>query len=262
MADEVGRRLILTSICRWLRQELSGLSVKTVCFIPCCSTKNAVGGTESLPYAWPDAGLKTAWNNLQSARHGNEHSIKFSSQLTPALYLYSGAFYHAFDPEPVKQAVHKGQLRLFILSAGYGLLDAFEPVFDYDAEMKGKVARYWRDSGLVNIISDICLALNPEQIYGFFAGEPAWSGAGAKYRYFFTEGVKKAVQSGIKPARAGCFYRQSGRGVTAILKSLGRVFAGCLASNFTCDGMIAAVGLGGLKEGNIVIGYDDLTMCL
>ncbi len=59
---------------------------------------------------------------------------------------------------------------------------------------------------LADIIGDICMGFNPGQVYGFFAGEPVMSGSGAKYRYFYTEGIKKALQKGFKPARLGCFW--------------------------------------------------------
>jgi len=234
------------------------LAVEAVCFIPCCSSKSAGGGIESPPYAWPGAGLERAWVRLQAARRGMEHCIEGDSRPTPAVHLYSGSFYSAFDAGLVERLIYSEKLRLFIISAGYGVLDAFEPARNYDAEMKGRVARYWRDAGLADVIDDICLALTPKQVYGFFAGEPVWSGSGAKYRYFFTEGIKKALRSGFKPARAGCFYRESGRGVSAILGALGRTFSSCLSKGLDCDEIVEAAKTGGLKEGGIVIGYEDL----
>ena len=234
------------------------MTVETVCFVPCCSSKKAVGGMELPPYTWPGNDLEPAWTRLLAARQGMVQCVEVGSGLTLALYFYSGGFYKVFDVGLVKKFIYSGKLRLFIISAGYGILDAFESVHNYDAEMKGRVARYWRDAGLVDIIGDICLYLNPNQVYGFFAGEPVWTGPGAKYRYFFTEGVKKALRSGIKPARAGCFYRESGKGVTAILGSLGRVFSSYLTNSLTGDGMIEAAKLGGMREGSIVIGYDEL----
>lgn len=150
-----------------------------------------------------------------------EHCIEGDSRPTPAIHLYSGSFYSAFDARLARQLIYSGKLRLFIISAGYGVLDAFEPARNYDAKMKGRVARYWRDAGLADTIGDICLGLRPNQVYGFFAGEPFWSGSGAKYRYFFTRGVKKALSCGFKPARAGCFYREKRQGSNRNTRSSG-----------------------------------------
>lgn len=236
------------------------MGVETVCFIPCCSSKNAGGGAELPPYAWPGSGLEHAWIRLVAARRGMEHCIEGDSRLTPSMRLYSGSFYTAFDGGLAKQLIYSGKLRLFIISAGYGVLDAFEPVHKYEAKMEGKVARNWHDNGLAGVIGDICLNLAPEQIYGFFAGAPFWSGSVAKYRYFFSEGVKKALLFGCKPASAGCFYRESGRGVTAILGALGRVFSDCLSSGLNCGKLVEAAKVGNLRDGSIVIGYQDLVV--
>lgn len=234
------------------------MAIDTLCFIPCCSSKNAVGGVESPSYDWPGSGLELAWTRLVTARQGMEHCIEGGSSLTPALCLYSGGFYKAFDARLVKQLINLGKFRLFIISAGYGVLDAFEPAHKYEAKMEGKIAKYWRESGLADVICDICLSFNPNQVCGFFAGEPIRSGPGAKYRYFYTEGVKKALQNGFEPARAGCFYRESGRGVTAILGSLGRAFSSCLTSSLNCDEIIETAKAGCLRDGGIIIGYDDM----
>lgn len=144
-----------------------------VCFVPCCSSKSTGGGDERPYYSWPDNSLEPTWTKLESARRGMANCIKDdNSRLTPAVYLYSGAFYSAFDAGMASQLINSGKLRLFIVSAGYGVLDAFELARDYDAKMEGKVARYWRDAGLAGIITDICLSINPKQVYGFFAGQP------------------------------------------------------------------------------------------
>lgn len=235
------------------------MKVETVCFIPCCSSKNACRGVESPPYTWPDSGLESTWAKLKAARRGMEHCVKGGSSPTPAMHLYTGGFYSAFDTGMAKQLIFAGKLRLFIISAGYGVLDAFEPIRNYDDEMKGGVARYWRDAGLAGIIGDICLKLNPKQVYGFFAGQPDWSGAGAKYRYFFTAGVKEALRMGYEPTWAGCFYRQSGRGVTAILGALGKTFSDCLSNGLDCDKVVSTAKTSGLKKGGIIIGFEDLT---
>jgi len=234
------------------------VAAKALCFIPCSAKKEAGGKVEAPPYAWPDSGLERARARLEKARKGMEHRIEDASRPTAAIDLYSGAFYSAFDAELAKKLIYSGTLRLFIISAGYGVLDAFEPAHSYDAEMKGNVARYWRDAGLADIIGDICLALAPQQVYGFFAGQAAWSGPGAKYRYFFTAGAKRAISSGLQSVQVGCFYRKSGRGVSAILGALGRAFSRCLREGLDCEGVVRAASTHGLRDGEVVIGYHDL----
>lgn len=234
------------------------VAVETACFIPCCKSKKTGGGMESPPYSWPSTGLERAWARLQAARRGMEQCIKGDSRPTPAVHLYSGSFYSAFDAGLVKRLIYSGKLRLFIISAGYGVLDAFEPARSYDAEMKDRVARHWRDAGLADVIGAICQNLSPNRIYGFFAGKPVWSGSGSKYRYFFTEGVRRALRSGCRPALVGCFYNESGKGAKAILGALGRTFSACLSKGLDCDDIVEAAKMGDLKHGGIVIGYEDL----
>lgn len=186
-----------------------------------------------------------------------KYCVENDSTPTSAINLYTGTFYSVLNIGLVKELIRSGKLRVFIISAGYGVLDAFEPAYNYNAEMKGMVARYWREAGLADIISDICLVLSPRRVYGFFAGEPDWSGPGTKYRCFFTEGVKRALNSGFEPAHAGCFYRESGRGVTAILGALGRAFSKCLSGPPDRDMVVEEARTNGLKDGGVTIKYQD-----
>lgn len=224
--------------------------------IDCLTLTN--GRSETTSYSWPGSELTRTLPRLEAGRRGIQYCVKTASMKTAALYLYNGSFYNnALKIEALRRLIQSGQLRLFIISAGYGVLDAFEPAHYYEAKMEGKVAKYWRDAGLNDIISDICLSLNPVHIFGFFAGDPFWSGAGAKYRYFFTAGLRKAMQSGLKPARAGCFYRESGMGVTAILQALGNSFTDLLVAGFQ-DGFVEKARTRGLKYGGVVVKYEDL----
>lgn len=234
------------------------MTVEAVCFIPCCSKKYAGSGVENPPDDWPGRELARTRPMLETGRRGMDYCIEKESRPTPALSLYKGGFYADLNLELIRRLVKTGKLRLFIISAGYGVLDAFEPARKYEAGMEGRVARHWRDAGLADVIGEICLDLDPGTICGFFAGTSFWSGTGANYRYFFTEGVRKALRSGLKPARAGCFYRESGMGVTAILGALGRCFGRYLTGGPQQEEMVQIAKSAGLKDGGIVIGYEEL----
>jgi hypothetical protein len=233
------------------------VSIPVVCFIPCCKAKNGTGKIVT-SYLQPDVELEQLFCRLKSARQGMAGCVETASKKTSAFYLYSGHFYSISGLKPaVVKLIRSGQMRLFIISAGYGLLDAFEPIHKYEAVMSSHTARYWRDVGLTEIIADVCVQLKPEQVYGFFAGVPEWRGTGAKYRYFFTAGVQQALRKGWVPAQAGCFYRRKGRGVTSIMKSLGTSFYEFINSGFQ-EAFLQEVKLNGFCWNNVEIAYDDM----
>jgi hypothetical protein len=136
-------------------------------------------------------------------------------------------------------------------------VDALEPIQYYDAMMKGGVATNWRNANLSNIIADLLSQEQPAYVYGFFAGENHWSTAGSKYRYFFTEGVKNALRKGVDSKLTGCFYRKEGRGVKAILGSLGRTFIDLLNSNFDVA-YVSDVNEHSRYDGNVKIGFQRI----
>ena len=184
------------------------MSVPVVCFIPCCKAKKDTGKTVT-SYFQPDVELEQLFCRLKSARRGMAGCVETVSKKTSALYLYEGHFYSIIGlKSAVVRLIQEGQMRLFIISAGYGLLDAFEPIQKYEAMMSSRTARYWRDVGLTEIIADVCAQLKPEQDYGFFAGMPEWKGTGAKYRYFFYCRGTAGIRKGWAPVQAGCFYRK------------------------------------------------------
>ncbi|AFV11414.1 hypothetical protein Tph_c11930 [Thermacetogenium phaeum DSM 12270] len=234
------------------------MSVPVVCFIPCCKAKEDTGKT-AIPCFQPDSVLEETYRRLERARQGMKGCVETASKKTSALYLYTGHFYSVEGlVDAAENLLCSGRMRLFIISAGYGLLDAFEPCHTYEAVMSGRTARYWRDAGLAEIIAEICLKLEPDHVYGFFAGSPGWSGAGAKYRYFFTAGVQQALRAGWVPTRAGCFYRRSGRGVTAIMQALGKCFCEFLNADFR-ESFVQNVMLDGFCWNGVEIGYEEVS---
>ena len=88
-------------------------------------------------------------------------------------------------------------------------MDALEPLHKYEAKLQGRVASLWRNCYLEDVVCDLLLTTRPSSIFGFFAGETYWSNAGAKYRYFFTSGMRRAQQRGLKTQLSGYFHRYS-----------------------------------------------------
>ncbi len=196
---------------------------KIVCFIPCCKSKNATGEIYNPSQELSVEHLPHTFSHLLSGRDSMEFFIDKDSRMTTALNLYSGHFYRALSKNRIIEKITMGELSLFIISAGYGVINALEPIYDYDALLSGKVARQWRENRLGEVIADYLVNQKPTEVYGFFAGEECWSGSSSNYRFFFTEGVRKAINNGLD-AKAGCFYREDGLGAGSILYALGYVF--------------------------------------
>lgn len=196
---------------------------KVVCFISCCKSKNATGNIVKPSKFLSRYDLPQTWEQLDSGRKEMHYCINHGSAKTSALMLYNGIFYRALSKNNLLNAILSDKLTLIIISAGYGIIDALEPINDYDARLAGKVATQWRVKGLSEIIAEYLFHQKPDKAYGFFAGKDSWSDNSSTYRYFFTEGVKKALMKGLK-AETGCFYRKDGFGASSILTALGTVF--------------------------------------
>jgi len=139
-----------------------------------------------------------------------------------------------------------------------GIFKNFRWNHKYEAKMQGKVATHWRNHKLDKIICDLLLNLNPSSVFGFFAGNEHWSDGGAKYRYFFTNGLNQAFKNGLNKSLSGCFYNVSGRGSTAILGALGRTFRDFVESAYNKE-FVLNIARHGRIEGNIEIGINALT---
>lgn len=232
---------------------------KVICFIPCCGLKYPSGNIIKPERILSSQDLPNTWGDLVKGRKLMQDCIRDDTSKTTAINLYTGSPYDVLSPYKKKiiELIHSGQFRLLIISAGYGIIDALEPIHNYDKMMKGKVASHWRNTNLTNVIADLLLHERPTRIYGFFAGEPHWSTSGSKYRYFFTEGVK-TLREELDVEFSGCFYRVEGRGVKAILGSIGRTFNELLKSNFS-DSYVNNIHEKGRRDGNVKIGFDKIT---
>ncbi|MDH5439887.1 MAG: hypothetical protein OEY31_04720 [Candidatus Bathyarchaeota archaeon] len=233
-----------------------------VCFIPCCKSKTATGRIEGEGRGLTLDDLPNTWNLLLRGRNGmhriadkrNDVYIDLNSPETSAIRLYAGAFYSQFNLNEIIQEVQASRLRLIIISAWYGIVDAFEPLHRYEAQMKGEIARHWRDHRLDRIISDLLLTLKPSSVFGFFTGPEHWSGPHAKYRYFFATGLSNALSEGLGLTMSGCFHIVSGLWPLA---ALGRTFSDFLRSGFSGD-FVSDIAENGRVDGEVGIGFKGL----
>ena len=183
---------------------------RVVCFIPCCKTKEPQQfiGSEDSP-AWFTSRVS---KRLRAATEAGSFDIETNSPRSPALELYQGHFYQALSGgrSALRADLEAGHLITPIISAGYGLLDPREPIHEYDEEMRGKTATFWRDQDLVGLIAEALLDYRPSRVFGFFTGSSELGGSSSNYRYFYTEGVRKALANGLKVSVAGCFHWREG----------------------------------------------------
>ena len=225
----------------------------TLCFIPCSKSKTKCSSRKSIPPILTKARVPETWGNLQGARRKLSAHIEEDSRSCSALRHYNGHFYKSepnFRAE-LERHLRAGWLDTYIVSAGYGVIHALDPIQAYGAEMKGAAARQWRDMGLVDVISELIRVSLAVRVFGFFAGPSHWNGAHAKYRYFFTEGIKSAIAHGAKVNAAICFFRETGRGSSAINRALGRTLLRGLRSNFSANYLREHTM--GRSDGNILI---------
>ena len=232
--------------------------VDTLCFIPCCKKKTATPDRRSPAPTLTAKRIPGTWRGLQAGRRGMSACIEANARPCIALRQYDGGFYNAEGSfrDDIARSLNAGRLDLYILSAGYGIVHALDPIRPYEAEMKGRVAAHWRDAGLSATIAELICVSRARRVLGFLAGPTHWSGAHAKYRYFFTEGVKAAAEQGAELDTAACFHRESGRGTHAITGALGRSLLRGLHSDFSSrflDEYTAS-----RNDGNVVIRSENL----
>lgn len=229
-----------------------------LCFIPCSKRKTADSDRHSGTPVLTAGRIPETWQRLQAGREAMSACIEGSSQPCCALLQYDGGLYNAQASfrDDLACGLCAGRLDLYILSAGYGVVHALDPVRPYEAEMKGKVAKLWRDTGLSEVIAELIRVSRARRVFGFFAGPAHWSGAHAKYRHFFTEGVRAAASSDATLDTAACFYRDSGRGTRAITGALGRALLRGLHADFSPR--FLADYAAGCADGNVVIRSESL----
>ena len=235
------------------------LEKEILCFIPCCKSKYASGSIIENFSQLSKTTIPRSWQKLVQARLGLIDSIETDSPLTSAILLYTGVFYKPMRGIITKivDKINQEKIQIYIISGGYGIIDALEPINDYEAVMKGNVAKYWSDNRLINVIQEIITIHKPKCVVGFFAGSPSYSYTSSNYRYFFTEALKRSIKSGTKIENSGCFYRKQGYGVGAILGSLGRTFIDFLF-DIKYTKFINKTEITNRQDGNVIVASDRI----
>ena len=230
----------------------------TLCFIPCCKCKTAASDRDADTPILTAERIPETWQRLQAGRKRMSACIEQNSPPCRALFQYDGGLYNAEASfrEDIARCLDAGRLDLYVLSAGYGVIHALDPIRPYEAEMKGRVAGMWKDTDLPEVIAELIRVSRARRVFGFFAGPAHYGGAHAKYRYFFTEGVRTAASSGATFDATACFHRERGLGTRAITGALGRTLLRGLRSDFSPR--FLAEHAAGRVDGRVIIGSDNL----
>jgi hypothetical protein len=188
-------------------QELDPRNVLLV--IPCSKSKRAGGSTPRMEVApWPAT--------LLTAREGNRQAAGMDErQLMLAWRRYSGGFYTAAEAS-LRNAV-SDSTPLIILSGGYGLLHAKEPIGDYNKIMR---LADWPTGLLEGLlvaearnrnVSDVVVFAATSSDYAKLARRVPWRRAGLSAFLVTIKGVSGGA-SGEVPRRLGraftCFWQR------------------------------------------------------
>jgi hypothetical protein len=158
-----------------------------VILIACCKTKRPGG---SAAYAAPalQAYLPpAAWSELLQARRrlGELQGLIPGPDLggaagapvrcLPAYERYAGQMYERADFRSLYPPA-QGR-KVLIVSALYGLLDAGDPIRDYDLMMAARLpngprlSRWWKEHGLADILEEALRALRPTVVHDLLSGD-------------------------------------------------------------------------------------------
>ena len=230
----------------------------TICFISCCKSKTTAPDRGTAKPTLTGERIPETWQRLQAGRKAMSACIEQNSRPCRALLQYDGGLYNAEASfrEEIARSLDDGRLDLYILSAGYGIVHALDPIRPYEAEMKGRVAGIWKNTDLPGVIAELIRVSSARRVFGFFAGPAHWGGAHAKYRYFFTEGVKTATSNGAMFDTVACFHREQGLGTRAITGAFGRALLRGLREDFSPR--FLAEHAAGRADGSVIIGSQDL----
>jgi hypothetical protein len=230
---------------------------KTVVFIPCSKKKGP------MLMNVPDVGINNGdipntWTNFVTGRRVMQHCINLGPWLTPGLYLYRGGLYNRLRNigclDNLFQRCLDDEIRIYIISGGYGLVDAREHIHDYEQTLDPEIARQWNNYGLVDTIAELLSTIKPKMVFGYLPGQ---NYERAPYRQFFTKGLKRAVENGLQVESGGCFYNASGQGIPAILGALGMTLGNHFENNFSRE-YATTVYNTPIQEGNVTITFNRI----
>ena len=137
----------------------------------------------------------------------------YGVQNVTALSLYVGYEYEVLDKRLIHDLYLRNTMDFIIISAGYGVVHAFEKIREYEAYMDSKTTRTWIRYELPLIIANYIANTHPKEVYGFFSKTSG-------YQEIFREVINylpKDLETEIYAV-----YLENCRGIVNIMRSLGQ----------------------------------------
>ncbi len=97
-----------------------------------------------------------------------EHVI-YGRNNVSALSMYNGYEYQVLEKLLIHSLFLKGKIDFIIISAGYGLVHAFERIRKYEARMDRSNTVKWLKLGLHKVLASYIESVGPREVYGFFS---------------------------------------------------------------------------------------------
>ncbi len=119
----------------------------------CCKSKRSIELFPNLNVSILNSLSDSARNKLLYARGVFKNTI-YGTRAVTALSLYVGLEYKVLRKDLIHKLYLRGLIDFIIISAGYGVVHAFEKIKEYEAYMDHKTARTWMKLGLPFIIAD------------------------------------------------------------------------------------------------------------
>ncbi len=178
----------------------------------CCKSKCSIELFPNLDVSILNSLSDSAKDKLLQARETFSDKI-YGTQAVTALSLYVGHEYRVLNKSLIYELYLKGIIDFIVISAGYGVVHAFEKIREYEAYMDQKTTRTWIKLGLPSIIADYIVNTSPKEVYGFFSKTSG-------YQEIYREVIKHVPRN----AKTNIYivYPEGCRGVSNIMKALGQ----------------------------------------
>ena len=145
------------------------LEGRTLLILPCCIDKDGKWPYRTPAPAVPNAFTK-ARNLIREDRPPREVPLTPREGIdpTPALWLYNGFLYRPLGDKSALHTAMEGWLDIVILSGGYGMVHAYEPIVPYEAPMP-KYFDLWIQAGLHKALETYINITRPNNVISFFS---------------------------------------------------------------------------------------------
>ncbi|RLF16970.1 MAG: hypothetical protein DRZ82_10260 [Thermoprotei archaeon] len=178
----------------------------------CCKRKCSIELFPNLDVSILNSLSDSARDKLLHARRIFNDKV-YGTRAVTALSLYVGHEYEVLDKRLIYELYLKGIIDFIVISAGYGVVHAFEKIREYEAYMDQKTTRAWMKLGLPSIIADYIANTSPKEVYGFFSKTTG-------YQEIYREVVKHVPRN--VETKIYIIYPESCRGMSNIMKALGQ----------------------------------------